>query len=175
MRIGIIGAGGHGREVAQTVRRRSVRDERSPHLDIAGFFDDAGPSERVARLQLAVLGPVAHADIPCLIGIGAGSVRRRFDEIVETAPPVIDDSAFVGGDVVVRPGAVVFANAMVTTNITLGRHVHVGRGASVGHDSVVHDYASVMPLASVSGGVTIGEAAFIGTGALIRQGVTIGA
>lgn len=170
MRIGIIGVGGHGREVAQTVTRSG-----SSPLDLAGFYDDSGTNERVRRLGLAVLGPTSSTEIPCLIGIGSGVVRRRFDESIDTAPHVIDRSAFVGDDVVVHPGAVVFANAMVTTNIVLGRHAHIGRGASIGHDCMVGDYASVMPLASVSGGVTIGEAAFVGTGALIRQGVTIGA
>lgn len=174
-RIAIIGAGGHGRETAQTVLRVRGNDQRSPSCSLAGFFDDAGPSDSVTALGLTVLGPAASAHLPCLVGIGAGALRRRFDDVVHTAPPAIDGSAFVGDDVLVGPGAVVFANAMVTTNITLGRHAHIGRGASIGHDSVVADYASIMPLASVAGGVTIGEAAFIGTGALIRQGVTIGA
>ncbi|RYI22797.1 sugar acetyltransferase [Dermacoccus sp. 147Ba] len=174
-RIGIIGAGGHGREVAQTVARVNGADDRSPRRELAGFFDDNCDDARVKRLGFEILGPCASADLPCLVGIGSGAIRRTFDEVVETAPPTIDMSALVGDDVTIGPGAVVFANAMVTTNISLGRHVHIGRGASIGHDSVVRDYASVMPLASISGGVTIGEAAFIGTGALIRQGLTIGA
>ena len=63
----------------------------------------------------------------------------------------------------------------MTTNVTLGRHVHLHVNTTVGHDAVLDDYVSVFPAATVSGNVYLGEAVTLGTGANVIQGVRVGA
>lgn len=165
--VAVIGAGGHGREVAQVIQRAGV--------EIFKVYDDSDAGRRlVERLGLVFGGPVAQCSTAAYIGIGSGPSRERLDARIMSPPGLVDPAAVVGDDVAVGDGSVVFALATVTTNISLGRHVHVGRGAAIGHDCVIDDYASVMPLASVSGNVQIGRVALIGTGAAIKQGVKIG-
>jgi hypothetical protein len=62
----------------------------------------------------------------------------------------------------------------LTTNINLGRHVHLNVGVCVGHDAVLADFATVNPGATISGNVKLETQCTIGTGASVLQGVTIG-
>lgn len=174
MRVAIIGSGGHGREVLQAF----LSAQRSGfEAEFFGFFDDHPDEALLDRLGARCLGGVAdaaHFDGGCWMGLGSGALKERFAAGTQPAPPLVHPMADVGTDVHLEPGAVVFAQSTVTTNITVGVHAHVGRGAAVGHDSMVRDFASIMPLASISGNVVVGERAFVGTGALVRQGLRLG-
>ena len=175
-RVAIVGSGGHGREILQVF----LAAQRAGGVDseFAGFFDDRPDESLLHRLGTRCLGGMADAasfDGGCWLGLGAGALKERFASGVLAAPPLVHPMADVGTDVTLSPGTVVFAQSTVTTNISLGVHVHVGRGAAVGHDSVIHDFASIMPLASISGSVEVGERAFVGTGAAVRQGLHLGA
>lgn len=173
--IVVVGAGGHGREIACTVL--------AARRDLLGLLDDREPDTALLnRLGAKYLGaPGGWTPGPrdtYLLGIGDGAVRASLDRnfaLREASSPLLDPLSSVGIDVRMQSGVVVFAQATVTTNVELGRHVHVGRGAAVGHDCIVDDYATIMPLASVSGNVVIGECATIGAGAVIRQGQSVGA
>ncbi|WP_420890524.1 NeuD/PglB/VioB family sugar acetyltransferase [Dietzia kunjamensis] len=170
----IVGAGGHGREVACVAI--------STGIGFAGFVDDCQPDEHLlVPFGVPYLGKVrdwgGSAGIRIVVGIGSGATREAV--MLRMAANgigggLVDPMASIGVDVRIAPGVVVFAGATVTTNIDIGRHTHIGRGAAVGHDCVLGNYVTVMPLASVSGNVTIGDRATIGTGAVVRQGVSIG-
>lgn len=82
-------------------------------------------------------------------------------------------SASMGEDVRVGPGAVICAGVRLTTNITLGRHVHLNLNSTVGHDAALGDYVTVNPLAAISGDVTLEDEVTIGTGATVNQGLHI--
>lgn len=180
--IVIIGAGGHGREVLGVVRAST-----SP-CNFVGFIDDgSAPLAALKRLSAPFLGSLNAArsawrggalEVDSLvIGIGSGELRRSVEEALPadwSRPVLIHKNASIDGDVRCAPGVVVFAQATVTSNIDLGRHVHIGRGAAIGHDSSIGDYSTVLPLAAVSGGVTLGEGCTVGSGAVIRQGVKVG-
>jgi sugar O-acyltransferase (sialic acid O-acetyltransferase NeuD family) len=118
-------------------------------------------------------------DAGFVIGIGAGDVRRRLDEILTQAgrrPLVlIHPMATVGGDCRIGEGCILAAGARVTTNISLGRHTQLHVNATIGHDSVLDDFVSVYPGATVGGDVHLGEGVTVGTGANVLQGLTIGA
>lgn len=164
----LVGAGGHGRETLQALRRAGVA--------ISAVYDDSEENAALlASLGVPFAGPVTDCVEPAYIGIGSGTVRRELAAKLRSAPPAVDPSAVVGDDVRIGDSSVIFAQATVTTNVTVGRNSHIGRGAAVGHDSVLGDFVSVMPLAGISGKIVVEDEAFIGAGALIRQGVRIGA
>lgn len=174
----IIGAGGHGREVAHVLRARRTSGLPTPTL--LGFADD-GPVDPALLSGFApLLGSVAtvvaeHPGATVLGGVGDGGLRRRLVEGLPAPSPVVHPMADVGADVRLGEGTVVCSHVSLTTHIEVGRHVHISRGAAVGHDAVLGDYVSVMPLAAVSGAVHLEPGVFVGTGAAIRQGVHVGA
>ena len=151
----IVGAGGFGREVLDLVE-----------LDPSWSF----------------LGPTAeleHLDAHYLIGIGEGAARRRIDEQATAwgrpAASIVHPSAHWGGDTEAGPGLVVCSHVSITTNIRMGRHVHVNLNVTIGHDCTIGDYVTFNPGAHISGRVSIGEGATVGTGAAVIPDVTIGA
>lgn len=174
----IVGAGGHGREIAHVLR--AAQRLGATTMELLGFADDGDIDPALLTPFGPFLGGIAatmerHPDAHVLGGVGDGRLRARLVAGHRAPQPLVHPLADVGPDVGLGAGAVICSHASLTTNIEIGEHVHVSRGAAVGHDAVLEDFVSVMPLAAVSGGVHLGREAFVGTGATIRQGVTVGA
>ncbi|MCW2568740.1 MAG: sugar acetyltransferase [Mycobacterium sp.] len=178
----IVGAGGFGREVLDVAE--AMVDDAGPVYRVAGFVDDA-PSEanlaRLASLGVPYLGAVAHIDevapgAEVVIGIGSPQVRAGLDAALlhRTAAVLVHPSVTLGRGVTLGPGTVLCAGVRVTTNIVMGRHVHVNLNATVGHDTVIGDHVSVNPLAAISGGCELQSRAVIGTTAAVLENRTVG-
>jgi serine acetyltransferase len=76
-------------------------------------------------------------------------------------------------------GTVICAGNILTTNITLGRHVQINIDCTIGHDVIMGDYATLAPGVHISGCVHLGQRVYVGTGAVIINGtqeqpITIG-
>jgi sugar O-acyltransferase (sialic acid O-acetyltransferase NeuD family) len=183
--IVIIGCGGHGREVFGIVEaiNDSVGGEQ---WKVLGFVDDyPRPADmaRVGRLGSTYLGTTAwlssvERGTHYALGIGDPTVRAAIDRRIEkhdlTPATLIHPDATIGEDNGIEPGAVVFAGARVTTDVRLGRHVHLNQNSTVGHDCVIGDYVSVHPQACVSGSCTIGERVLIGANSVVLQELEVG-
>jgi sugar O-acyltransferase (sialic acid O-acetyltransferase NeuD family) len=183
----IVGCGGHGRELLGIVRAVNDASAAGNRWQIEGFVDDA-PSdsdrERIERLGVPYLGPIGWlADPPgephYLLGIGDPvarvAVEARLAGFRLPVARVVHPDATVGGDIARPAGLVVFAGARITTNVTLGRHVHVNQNATIGHDCRLEDFVSVHPLAAISGSCRLGRGVAIGAGAVVLPGVRVGA
>jgi sugar O-acyltransferase (sialic acid O-acetyltransferase NeuD family) len=182
----IVGCGGHGREALTIVQAHNHVARPGRAFEVLGFVDD-GPSEvnlrLVGSLGARFLGSMKWlADAPpgthVLLGLGNSRVRReaghRIDGYGLAAASVVHPAATVGPDLRAGEGLLVFAGARITTNVTLGRHVHINQNATVGHDCVLEDYVSVNPLAAVSGDCRLAEGVLVGTTAAVLQGLRVG-
>lgn len=174
----IVGAGGHGRELYDTV----VAAGEASRWRVLGVVDDApGSVDRLQRLGLELLGPVdwlfEHPSTYAL-GIGTSAVRARLVERFDAAglepASVIHPDAHLGRDCRLDPGVVVFDRSTITTNVSIGRHTHVNVGCAVQHDSVVGEFVQMSPGVLVNGDCSIGDRVFLGTGAIVTRGVTVG-
>lgn len=178
-RIVIVGAGGHGRVLADLI-------------SMEGAFSAAGFVEISARARIPSLehlgtdaalpkilsGGVRHA----AIGVGASPdlrPRRRLQKTLETLgfalPALIHPSAVVSSSAEIAEGAQVMARAVVQACARLRPHAVVNTAAVIEHDCLVGTGAFVASGAVLGGGVTIGDWAFLGLGAVILPGVRIGA
>lgn len=183
--IVIVGAGGFGRETADVIEALNAV-QADPVWDLLGIVDDA-PSqvnlERLADRGLHHLGATqqliaASARPWYVIGIGSPRVRRllaeRLDAAGFRAATLVHPDATIGSRTTVGEGSVVLAGARVTTNVTLGRHVHLNPNVTIGHDSVLDDFVSMNPASSVSGDCHIGAGALIGVAAVVLNQLTVG-
>ena len=178
-RLIIIGAGGHGREVADIVEALGWAGE---DLRLLGFVADQPPDdELLVRRGLTYLGgreALRGLDAEYVVGIGSHEGRASLAEAAEecglTAATLVHPMATVGSDNRFGDGVVVAAQASVTTNVVLGRHTHLNVGAHVAHDCRLGDFVTVNPGAAVSGNVTLGDRVTVGTNAAIIQGLSVG-
>lgn len=179
----IIGCGGFGREVADVL---DAVNAVTPTWHLLGYLDDDPAESDVDLVQGAdqqVLGGVEHLlDHPgpsYVIGVGSGAARRSIDRRLSDAgadaATLVHPAASVGGQCRLGAGSIVCAGARITTNVSLGRHVHVNLGSTVGHDTTLADYVTINPLVAVSGHVSVGEGAMLGTHSAVLQGLSVGA
>lgn len=178
-RLVVVGGGGHGREIVDIVE---AIDQRSPTFDLLGIVDDRGDVDGLlGRRGLVWLG--ATEVLPgvaagYVLGVGSSDGRRKLDAWATTAglepETVIHPTAVLGSDLRIGPGFVAAAHAQVTTNVSIGRHVHLNISATVSHDCVLDDYVTLSPGCHVSGNVRLGAGVTLGVGAVVRQGVSIG-
>lgn len=174
--IAIIGAGGHGRELADIVLAASKDDQR---LSLLGIADDGVADEALlARSGIRFLGSstaLAGRSVDVLVGIGDPVVRERVVSGLERSPQsVMHPTASVGSASRLGDGAVLAQGVIVTTNVIIGQHTHLNVACSVSHDCVLGDFVTVCPGARLTGAVQIGDGAFIGAGATVLPGRRVG-
>ena len=189
--IVVIGASGFGRECLDVL---DAMIAAGAPLKVIGVVDDSPSDTNLERLKARAVEHLGGLDdwlgsaleqTQYVLGIGHPQVRERLvaklDECGRRAFTAIHPSATFGFGTTMGEGTVVCAGAVVSTNVVLGRHVHVNPNATIGHDSLLGDYVSVNPAATVSGEVLIKQATLIGAGATVLQqrtvgrGVTVGA
>lgn len=174
----VVGAGGFGREALDVVE--AVGSHR-----LLGVLDDS-PSdlnlERLAARGIRYLGSVgqwtaAGDRAEYLIAIGSPAARERVAAQFAgyTAATLVHPLAGVGSANVIGAGSIVCAGVQISTNVRIGRHVHLNPSAVVGHDTVIDDFVSVNPAATISGDVRVGQRVLVGAASVILQGLCVGA
>lgn len=174
--IAIIGAGGHGRELADIVLAIA---KTAGGISLLGIVDDGDPDlGLLARSGVRFLGSTSRLDsrdIDVFIGVGNPATRARIDtSLGAMAVPLVHPSASMGSNTDVGPGSVLAQGVIVTTNVTIGRHSHVNIGSTISHDCAIGDHVTICPGVHLTGDVRIGDRVFIGAGATVLPGLTIG-
>jgi hypothetical protein len=153
--------------------------------DLLGVLDDRPSDLNLARLaalgvpHLGTIGAWLDGDVSAsfVIGVGQPKVRqtlvRLFEERGHRAATLVDPRAHIGRSGGIGEGTIVCAGVEISTNVTIGRHVHVNPHATIGHDSIIGDAVSINPGAIVSGDVTVENEVMIGAGAVVLQGLAV--
>ena len=172
----IYGAGGFAREVAWLVDEAVGAGKLDAQV-VAMVDDDPAASGRVVN-DVAVMGfETACASFPRAafsIGIGSPQARAALRAKIEAAGfpmcTLLDPTARMSRTCAIGEGSVICAGVVMTTNITLGRNVHVNLDCTIGHDSILEDEVTLAPGVHVSGRVHIEAGVYIGTGAVLING-----
>lgn len=170
----IIGAGGHGRVVADAALTMSAWSSLAFVDDKATGkmlgCDIAGDLSRLSKLRL-------HFE-DAVVAIGNASVRlelvERCKQLGFRLPPIIHKTASVSSFATLGAGTVVMAQAAINAGSVVGQSCIVNTGATIDHDCVLADGIHVCPGAHLAGDVKVGAKSWIGIGACIRNGVSIG-
>jgi sugar O-acyltransferase (sialic acid O-acetyltransferase NeuD family) len=179
--VAIIGAGGHGREVAEILRCQA-RVHGGP--EPLGFIDD-NPSLHGRVLDgLPVLGGWAwfdgidRAEVGVICAVGTPEVCRQLVERANALglafASAISPLAHISDLAQVGLGVTVFPNVVINTGARLGDYCIVNVAVTVSHDAQVGRYANVNPGVHLAGNVTVGEGCYIGMGTNVIQGCAIG-
>lgn len=168
----ILGAGGHGRVVAE------IAQLSGKYTDIA-FLDDKAPEASFPYPYIGKCEAFADhlADSDFFIAIGNAAIRRRLQTDVETTGgnivTLIHPSAIISHDVTIGKGTVIMAGAIVNTGAQIGDGVILNTASSVDHDCVVEDFCHVSVDAHLCGTVHLGAGTWVAAGATVINNVTI--
>lgn len=167
-RLGLIGAGGHGKVVADTALAAGWSD--------IVFFDRTWPERREnGSWPIVATAPEDWAGaLFCAVGDNAMRARLFADHALEASPVLQHPAAILSPSSRMGAGTLIVAGAIVNADAILGRGTILNTGCSVDHDCILGDFVHISPGARLAGGVRVGARSWIGIGAAIREGVRIG-
>jgi acetyltransferase EpsM len=173
----VLGAGGHGKVVAEAALRADAND-------LLGFLDDDARRQGAQILGRPVAGGFddwarLQPDAVLALGLGDNAARllalTRARERGVSLATVIHPAATVSSGATIGEGSYVGPGAVVHVDARLGAACIVNSLALVEHDCVLGDGVHVSPRAALGGGVRLGEGVHVGLGAAVLPRVTIGA
>ena len=167
----VIGASGHGKVVADIVRRSDDT--------LLGFLDDneALPPEIAG---IPVLGKVVdyarYPNASFVVGIGSSAIREKIAHQLDGVRwyTAIHPSAVISAlDTQIGAGSVIMANAVINPSAHIGAHCIINTSAVVEHDNHVEDFTHISVGAKLGGTVSVGAHTWVGIGATVSNNVSI--
>ncbi len=170
----VIGAGGHGKGVAEIFQLRGLQVrllESDPARIGARILDCIGASEPETLSAL-------RGSVDFFVAIGDADVRRRVSETWQQRghqpATAIHPTAVLSPHAQLESGCCLMANAVVQVDCQIGPGTIINTGATVDHDCRLGEYVHIAPGAHLAGEVTVGEAGWIGIGSVVRERIRIG-
>jgi sugar O-acyltransferase (sialic acid O-acetyltransferase NeuD family) len=174
-RLLIVGAGGHGRSIAETAVL--IGD-----YEVVGFLDDSSAIGE-SFFGIPVIGPIdsilEHRSIfdQVILAIGNNKVREmRMLEMLAMGlhfATIVHPYGYVSPSAILGFGAVVMARGVVGTEAYLGVGAIVNSGAVVDHHAIVEEYAHLGVNASMAGGTFLGRGSWMQAGAVLGYGAKV--
>lgn len=164
----ILGAGGHGKVIADIIQKSS------DHL--VGFLDD---NKTGAVLGFPILGTLDcvnkfNSTYKFVIGIGDNEKRKQLVESYNVCwYTAIHPTAVIGSDVTVGSGTVIMAGTIINPSTVIGNHCIINTGVVIEHDNMIADYVHISPNATLCGAVNISYLTHIGAGTIIKNNIDI--
>lgn len=173
---GLIGAGGHGREVMPMLRSTLQDELAGGHVEI--LFVVEGQENGAVVNGYPLLGLEAFLALDGQkrfnVAIGDSKARQRIADICLSRKiepfSVFARSATLLDNNEIGEGCMVSEQTIITSNVKIGRFFQANCQCNISHDCVIGDYVTFAPGVKCNGNVTIGNHAYIGAGALIKQG-----
>lgn len=168
----IIGASGHGKVVADIIRKSGDK--------VYGFLDD-NTELNDTFLGFPILGTVdsyaKYRNIAeFVIAIGDAEIRNAISQKIRGVNiyTAIHPMAIISDlDVTIGKGTVIMANAVINSGSRIGEFCIINTGAIVEHDNVIEDYVHVSVGAKLAGTVHVGKFTWIGIGAVVSNNLKI--
>lgn len=164
----IIGAGGHGRVVADIARLRGYKN--------IAFLDD----NTVTNVnQIGCVSDFKkHIDTAdFFVAIGNNAIRKTIFKKLESHGAnivnMLHPNAVTAEDVAIGKGIAVMAGAVINTGSQINDGAIVNTGSSVDHDCIVDKFSHISVGSHLAGTVTVGECTLIGAGATVINNITI--
>lgn len=165
----IIGAGGHGKVVADIAIKLGYTYIKFVDDNLTGCcmgFPIVGKTCDIVALN--------NENTDFVIGVGNNDVRKKISESYDVNwATLIHPSAQISINVAIGEGSVVMALAVVNANTTIGKHCIINSSSVVEHDNIIEDFVHISPKAALGGSVHVGEGSHIGIGATVKNGLSI--
>ncbi len=164
----VIGAGGHGKVVADIIRKNGDF--------VVGFLDDGklcGTDFYGSKIMGNISSAENYADAEFVIAIGNNKVRNRISGMNIKFYTAIHPAAVIAEGAEIGEGSVVTAGAIINSDAKIGRHAIINTCSVVEHDCVVGDFAHVSPGSVLCGTAKIGKETWIGASAVVKNNISV--
>lgn len=178
MYLGILGAGGLGREVLEAARAANAAEKRYDGFVFIDVRTDIGQvcGVRVCTLEEAVKD--FGSELEVILGVGQPALRKKIiketDELRLPWARIIHPKATVSDTASVGEGTFIGPHAFISCNGQIGRNCLIHAGVVVGHDCVIGENTSICACTAIGGACRIGRDVFIGMGSSVIQECTLG-
>lgn len=168
-RLLIIGAGGHGKVIADIALKNGYTD--------INFIDDHVIGECMGFPIIGKTDEInnfSDGKTDFVIGIGDNSIRRTIAQrYAVNWVTLIHPSAKIAANVAIGAGTVVMANAVINVCSNVGKHCVINTSTIVEHDNYIEDYVHLSPKVALGGTVRIGEQTHMGIGATVMNNIEV--
>lgn len=174
-RLLIVGAGGHGRNVAEAAllsgkwEEISLLDDSYPNRNTSGPFSIIGGTDQLQSLAVDFDGIIC--------AIGNNKIRRnflvKFQELKLPVLNIIHPRAFVSPTASLGVGCVVMAGAVVGPGARIGVGCILNANATADHDAVMKDYSHLGVGVAISGTTVLEEGAWLQAGRSVGYDVVV--
>ena len=178
-KIVLIGAGGFGKEVLQTILDC---ENESKMFDIVGFIDENKKLWGKTICNLKVLGGLEwlenNSNVGCVMCVSDGNIRKtlvkKISELNLSFPSIVHPTALISKFSKIGDGVIIQGFSYIMPHVEIGNHVHVNMSCIIAHDSKIEDFATISTGVHVKGTSVIGEGSFLGSGSVILEEIKIG-
>lgn len=164
----IIGAGGHGRTVADIANNMEIWSEIS-------FLDDNISNPDVIGKTEDFLMHKDNYEI--FVAIGDNKTRESMiNELVIQGikmPIIIHPSVIMGEKVKVLEGTVLMPGVIINHSCEVGVGCIINTGVIIEHDCFVDNFVHLSPGSRLAGSVKVGRGSWIGIGGVISNNIEI--
>jgi sugar O-acyltransferase (sialic acid O-acetyltransferase NeuD family) len=172
----IIGAGGHGKVVADCARQ-------TKQFDNIQFLDGKYPE----FLDVASWNIVGHQDdynnfenknTWYFVAIGNNATRHKWQQTLlnndHKVATLVHPNACIAQDVVIGQGSLILAGCIVNILSEIGEGCIINTGATVDHDCIIGEFSHIAPGVNLAGAVILGAEVFMGVGSAVIPCTSIG-
>ncbi|TSJ45678.1 transferase [Fluviicola chungangensis] len=165
-KIGIIGAGGHAKVIAETI-------DLIGSFQVVGFIDDKIERGFPIHKNAPVLGAIGELNeiaAQCdafVIGIGNNEVRKHIADrwsgtiVFET---IIHPNAVISESASIGSGTVVLAGTIISSQVKIGNHCIVNANVVIDHDSRIGEFVHLSIGTLIGSNSEVGELTITGIG-----------
>lgn len=171
----ILGAGGHGKAVAETAllsgvwQRVLFVDDRWPELQESFGLPVVSDVAGLAQLVTSVQGAI--------VAVGNNQMREQWCAVIEQVGielvSVVHPRAYVSRSVTLGAGTAIMASAVVGVDAQVGRAAIINANATLDHDAVLGDFGHLGVGVQIAGGVRVGARAWLQAGCSAGYNVVV--
>lgn len=169
----IVGAGGHGKVVADIALRMNIWK----HI---AFLDDNQTLKET--MGLPVIGNIKEFykytdDSDFFVAIGNNYIREMIYNKLKAKEvnfaTLIHPNAIIGDRVEIGDATVIMAGTVINCHAKIGKCCIINTGAIIDHDSEIEKFVHISSGANIAGNVRIGKNTWIGIGSTISNNLSI--
>jgi len=165
MKRALIGGGGFAREIKSHIGNPNIKcfvddeywKENDDHIFPLSKFDS-----KKYKVIVAIGDPKDRFDM-----------TQRLPKNTKYFTFIHPSAQILGNDTFIGEGSIICAGCILTTNIIIGKHVHLNLQTTIGHDCKIGDYFTTAPGVKISGNCVIGDRVYFGTNSSVREKITI--